>query len=87
MFIGDALEPISVPSHGMAQLSVIRPGRPKGRMAVFGQDSGPYRARHFSSGQGGGRRRTGEDACKWGGMTEDGGGQRGKAGDCMSDVS
>ena len=29
-----------------------RPGRPKCRTAVFGQDGGPHRVRHFSSGQG-----------------------------------
>jgi len=40
-----------------------RPGWPKCRTAVFGQDGGPYRVRHFSSGQGGGRRGTAGD-CK-----------------------
>ena len=28
---------------GTGQLSVVRPGQPKGRTAVFGQDGGPYR--------------------------------------------
>jgi len=42
-------------------------GGPKCRTAVFGQDAGPYRVRHFSSGQGGGRR----------GMARDGGGRQG----------
>ena len=40
---------------GMGRLSVVRPGRSKCRTAVFGQDGGPHRVRHFSSGQGGGR--------------------------------
>jgi len=31
----------------------VRPVRPRGRPAGFGQDVGPYRARHVSSGQGG----------------------------------
>jgi len=41
-------------------------------MAVFGQDGGPYRMRHFSSGQGGGRQ----------GTIEDGRGRWGTTGDC-----
>jgi len=35
------------------RISVVHPGRPKGRTAVFGQDGGPYRVRDVSSGQGG----------------------------------
>jgi len=42
---------VSVPNRP-GRLSVVRPGRPKCRAAVFGQDGGPYRVRHFSSGQG-----------------------------------
>ena len=62
---------------GTGRLSVVRPRLPKGRTAVFGKDSGPYRARHFSSGQGFGRP----------GMVGDGRGLRGTAGDARSDVS
>ena len=32
------------------RLAIVRPGRPKGRTAVFGQDGGPYRVRHVSVG-------------------------------------
>ena len=38
---------------GTGRLAVVRPVRPKGRTAVFGQDGGPYRVRHVSAGQGG----------------------------------
>jgi len=38
---------------GMRRPAVVRPGRPKGRTAIFGQDNGPYRVRHVSAGQGG----------------------------------
>ena len=38
---------------GTGRLSIVRPGQPKGRTAFFGQDGGPYRVRHVSSGQGG----------------------------------
>jgi len=38
---------------GRGQLSIIHPGQPKGRTAVFGQDGGPYRVRHVGSGHGG----------------------------------
>ena len=49
----------------LAQGSVPnRPGRPKCRTAVFGQDGGLYRVRHFSSGQGGGRWGTTAGDCK-----------------------
>jgi len=37
---------------GTEPLSAVRLGRPKCRTAVFGKDGGPYRVRHFSSGQG-----------------------------------
>ena len=40
---------------GTGRLSVVRPGRLKSRTVVFGQDGGPYRVRHVSSGQGFGR--------------------------------
>ena len=53
----------------------------------MGRTAGPTGRDILVQGRGGGRRGTGDDACKWGGMTEDGGGLRGKAGDCMSDVS
>src|SRR5437588_11889593 len=36
------------------RLSVVRPGRPNGKTAVFGQGGGPYRVRHASSRQGDG---------------------------------
>jgi len=51
-------------------LSVVRPGRTKGRTAVFGQDGGPYRVRHFSSG-----RRAAGDNRGWSEMAGDGRGQ------------
>jgi len=35
---------------GTGRLAIVRPGRPKGRTAVFGQDGGPYRVRHVSAG-------------------------------------
>jgi len=72
----------------------IRPGRPKCRAAVFGQDGGPYRVRHSSSEQGvdgrglqgtagDGRRRwgTGGDGRKRMRTAWDGGGLRETAGD------
>ena len=43
---------------GTGRLAVVRPGRFKGRTAVFRQDGGPYRVRHVSAGQGDGRRGT-----------------------------
>ena len=46
---------------GTGRLSIVRPGQPKGRTAFFGQDGGPYRVRHVSSGQGGGRQGTAGD--------------------------
>ena len=63
------------------QLAAVRPGRPKGRTAVFGQDGGPYRVRHAGAGQGErtpgdgrGRQGTVEDGGGWWGMVGDGGG-------------
>jgi len=50
---------------GTGPLSIVGPGRPKGK------DGGPYRVRHFSSGQG---------------TAGDGGGRLGTAGDCKSDA-
>ena len=35
---------------GTGRLAIVRPGRPKGRTAVFGQDGGPYRVRHVGTG-------------------------------------
>jgi len=49
---------------GTGRLAVVRPGRFKGRTAVFRQGGGPYRVRHVSAGQGDGRQGrpgTGED--------------------------
>ena len=71
------------------RLSVVRPGRPKCRTAVFGPDGGPYRVRHFNSGQG----VDGGGLLSTAGKDEDGrgrwdyGGRQGTAGDCKSDVS
>jgi len=61
------------------RLPIGRPGQPKGRTAVFGQDSGPYRVRHISSGQGVDGRGLSE-------TTRNGEGRRGTAGDGTSDV-
>jgi len=75
---------------GAGRLSVVRPGRPKCRAAVFGQDGGPYRVRHFSSGQGvdgrglqDGRGLVGTAGGWWGqrGTIEDGRGRWGTTGD------
>ena len=46
---------------GTGRLAVVRPGRFKGRTAVFRQDGGPYRVRHVSAGQGDGRPGTAGD--------------------------
>ena len=46
---------------GTGRLAVVRPGRFKGRTAVFRQDGGPYRVRHVSAGQGDGRQGTAGD--------------------------
>jgi len=46
---------------GTGRLTVVRPGRFKGRTAVFRQDGGPYRVRHVSAGQGDGRQGTAGD--------------------------
>ena len=35
---------------GTGRLAIVRPGRPKRKTAVFGQDGGPYRVRHVSAG-------------------------------------
>ena len=59
---------------GTGRLAIVRPGRPKRRTAVPGQDGGPYRVRHLSTGQevgavgdGGGRQGKGEDGRgRWG---------------------
>jgi len=46
---------------GAGRLSIVRPRRPEGRAAAFGQDDWPYSVRHVRSGQGGGPLRTGGD--------------------------
>jgi len=46
---------------GTGRLAVVRPGRFKGRTAVFRQDGGPYRVRHVNAGQGDGRQGTAGD--------------------------
>jgi len=38
---------------GTERLSVVRPARPKGWSAIFGQEGWPHRVRHVSAGQGG----------------------------------
>jgi len=50
---------------GTGRLTVVGPGRPKGRTAVFGQDGGPYRVRHISAGRGDGQRRTAGDSTSY----------------------
>jgi len=62
---------------GTGRLSVVRPGRPKGRTAVFGRDGWPCGVGHVSSGQG---ERTAGDGGGRPGMVSGGGGLPGTTG-------
>ena len=64
---------------GTGRLAIVRPGRPKGRTAVFGQDGGPYRVRYVGTGKEDGRQGTVGDGRDWLRTAGDCGGRPGTA--------